>query len=284
MDYNWITLKDGRKMAYKEYGNANGKPLILVHGTPFSKLMWRDVPGVLDNEMFRIIAVDRPGYGHSDYNINGYLDNFPFDILELMDYLGIDKVSIAGVSGGGPSTLMCALKIPNKLKNVALISSVGPFVDEAIGDMNVNKKLYKTARMAPWIIYIQTHFLTKMIKKDPVKFITLGKKKLRGPDLEALEKDNFYLKLAEAYSDGCRQETSIKHNAMSHDIMHTANWKIPLKDINKTVHVFWGGKDRSIGDQCQYMAQILPNAITHFYPDEGHFLVYHKMSDVFKVL
>lgn len=284
MNYHSILLKDGRKMAYREYGNTKGKPLILVHGTPFSKLMWRDVPGVVHNHVFRIIAVDRPGYGHSDYNMNGSLDNFPFDIAQLLDDLHIDKASIAGVSGGGPGTLKCALKIPNKLENIALISSVGPFVDQAIGDMNSNKKLYKIAKKVPWFIALQTHFITKLIKKDPVKFISLAKKKLRGTDLEALEKDNFYLKLAEAYSDGCRQKSSIKHNAMYHDIMNTAKWKIPLEDIKKSVHVFWGGKDRSIGNQCQYMAKKLPHAIEHFYPDEGHFLVYHKMSDVFEVL
>lgn len=284
MSYNIINLKDGRKMAYKEYGNPNGRPLLLVHGTPFSKLMWRDVPGVLHNDLFRIIAMDRPGYGHSDFNFNGALENFPLDIVELLDQLNIDKVSIAGVSGGGPYTLICAQKIPHKLENIALISSVGPFVEQSIGDMNANKKLYKIAQKRPRIIFFQNHFIIKMIQRNPVDFITLGKKKLTGPDLEALEKDDFYLKLAEAYADGCRQKSTIRHNTMSYDIINTANWKIPLEDIQKEVHVFWGGKDRSIGDQSKYMAEKLPNALTHFYPDQGHFLVYNKMDDIFKVL
>lgn len=278
-DKRTIQLPDGRDLSYLEYGSSDGRVLVLIHGTPFSSLMWKDVDGIKGSQ-FRIIAVDRPGYGHSTYNMNGALENFPEDLKYLIRYLDLKSVNLAGVSGGGPYVLQCALKMPELLEKVGLISSVGPYEKEAIGDMNANRNLYKMARIAPWIIAFQNQQIYKMIQKDPLKFISLGKRKLTGKDLAFVERKGFVERLAVSYADGCRQKSSTTRNPMTDDIFYTANWQIPLKDIKKEIYIFWGDKDRSIGNQCKYMAKLLPNVHEFIFKGEGHFLVYEAMDDI----
>lgn len=278
-DKKTIQLPDGRNLSYLEYGTRDGSVLILIHGTPFSSLMWKDINGIKGSK-FRIIAVDRPGYGHSTYNMNGSLENFPEDLKHLIRHLNLKSVNLAGVSGGGPYVLQCALKIPELLEKVGIISSVGPYEKEAIGDMNANRNLYKLARIVPGIIAFQNQQIYKMIQKDPLKFINLGKKKLAGKDLAFIERKGFAERLADSYADGCRQKSSTKRNPMTDDIFYTANWQIPLQDIKKEIYFFWGDKDRSIGNQCKYMAELIPNAHEFIFKGEGHFLVYEAMDEI----
>ena len=64
---NLITLPDGRKLAYAEFGKSDGHPVIYFHGGASSRLE----PLLLGDELIsqyglRLIAPDRPGIGQSD--------------------------------------------------------------------------------------------------------------------------------------------------------------------------------------------------------------------------
>ncbi len=276
-----LTLRDGRKFSYLELGDHEKEVILLIHGTPFSGRMWENLEWIKKNTHYRIIAVDRPGYGHSDSNGEDTFNEFHQDIIELLNYLKLDKISAIGVSGGGSYILKLALEIPDRLDRIAIVSSVGPCVEEAIGDMNSNRNLYKMAKKLPKVIIFQNHLVLKMIRKDPEKFVRLAKKKLKGTDLKFIESNGFEKELALLYQDGCIQESTVKFNMMTHDILQTANWSIDLTKIDKLVHVYWGGHDKSIGDQTKYIASQLPNAVEHFYSEEGHFLLFRKSSEIF---
>jgi pimeloyl-ACP methyl ester carboxylesterase len=74
---NFLTLPDGRRLAYAEYGDPNGHPVFYFHGTPSSRLE----PLILGDEAIaqsglRVIAPDRPGVGQSDFQPNrGFSDS-----------------------------------------------------------------------------------------------------------------------------------------------------------------------------------------------------------------
>ena len=61
-----IRLADGRRLAFAEYGDPEGKPVMLFHGLPGSRLAWGLLPGDPPPTDLRIIAPDRSGYGNSD--------------------------------------------------------------------------------------------------------------------------------------------------------------------------------------------------------------------------
>ena len=64
-----IKLKDGRMLGYAEYGAPEGKPVFYFHGFPGSRLDWpiSDSDDSATQLNARIIAVDRPGMGLSDF-------------------------------------------------------------------------------------------------------------------------------------------------------------------------------------------------------------------------
>src|SRR5262249_37258319 len=97
-----ITLADGRRLAFCEYGAPQGKPVFSFPGWPGSRLEARLAAPTARRFNARLIAVDRPGFGRSDFKKRRTLVDWPGDVAKLADALGLDRFSIAGVSGGGP--------------------------------------------------------------------------------------------------------------------------------------------------------------------------------------
>lgn len=62
-----IRLKDGRLLAYAEYGDPHGVPLFFFHGWPVTRLSGRILDKPAKKLGIRVIAPDRPGIGLSDY-------------------------------------------------------------------------------------------------------------------------------------------------------------------------------------------------------------------------
>jgi alpha/beta hydrolase family protein len=85
-----VTLADGRRLAYTEWGDPNGSPLLYFHGYPASRLMCPDERATLSAGV-RLIAPDRPGVGRSDVQEGRTIADWPADVDSLADALGIDR-------------------------------------------------------------------------------------------------------------------------------------------------------------------------------------------------
>lgn len=83
-----IKLKDGRMLGYAEYGAPEGKPIVYFHGFPGSRLDWELCvpPDTADALNIRIIAVDRPGIGLSDFKRDRELIDWPDDVVEWQTF------------------------------------------------------------------------------------------------------------------------------------------------------------------------------------------------------
>ena len=97
-----LRLADGRALGFRIYGDADGTPLLFLHGTPGSRLKF-----VIGHETGKelglaLVAPDRWGYGLSDVPAKPSLVTFAADMAALMDYLGYRRFAVGGISGGGP--------------------------------------------------------------------------------------------------------------------------------------------------------------------------------------
>ena len=120
---NFITLPDGRKLAYAEFGKPDGYPVLYFHGSPGSRLD----PLLLGDEIFshfglHVIAPDRPGIGQSDFQTNRGFSDWPNDVVFLADEVGLKQFSVLGTSGGCGYAAVCAAKIPDRLRSVVIVS------------------------------------------------------------------------------------------------------------------------------------------------------------------
>jgi pimeloyl-ACP methyl ester carboxylesterase len=85
-----LTLRDGRTLAWHEWGAPDGIPVLRLQGTPNSRFarhpIWERL-GV------RVIMADRPGYGASTRMPGRGLALVADDLVELLDHLGLDRAS-----------------------------------------------------------------------------------------------------------------------------------------------------------------------------------------------
>lgn len=122
-----LTLPDGRKFGYAQYGSPTGQPIFYLHVLPGSRIeaaFFHDMGLKLDA---RIIGVDRPGIGWSSPQPERTLLDHPKDLEQLAKHLELDEYSILAISGGGPYALACAMGLPReRLKCVSIVCGLGP--------------------------------------------------------------------------------------------------------------------------------------------------------------
>src|SRR5262245_3835275 len=124
-----LRLADGRALGFRIYGDAEGRPLLFLHGTPGSRLKF-----VIGHEAgqelgLALVAPDRWGYGLSDVPAKPSLPAFAGDMAALMDHLGYRRFAVGGISGGGPYAAAVAACLAPRVGALALISPVGPIAD-----------------------------------------------------------------------------------------------------------------------------------------------------------
>ncbi len=73
----------------------------------------------------RLIAVDRPGYGGSDFKKDRRITDWPDDVANLADGLEIGRFGVIGLSGGGPHAQACAAALPERVTTAVIVSGAG---------------------------------------------------------------------------------------------------------------------------------------------------------------
>jgi len=151
-----ITTAEGRRIAYCEYGDPAGRPVIVAHGTPGSRYQARPVGAAGRAAGIRFIAPDRPGYGQTDERAPGADRDFADwagDVTELADHLGLERFSMVGISGGGGYALAAAARLRPRVERVVLASAILPGAPRSAlrGRMRLVTLLYAACRRTPGI-------------------------------------------------------------------------------------------------------------------------------------
>lgn len=149
-----LTLPDGRTVAYAEYGDPGGRPVVVLHGSPGSRLQVAPLDGAARAAGVRVVAPDRAGFGASDPHPRlGFVD-YARDVAALVDGLGLGRVTVAGLSGGGGYALACAASMPERCSAVLLLCAMVPRPPaEAVAGMSRSNRIaFWLARRAPWLL------------------------------------------------------------------------------------------------------------------------------------
>ncbi len=137
-----LTLADGRRLGYAQYGAPAGRPVLYLHGLPGSRLECRLIDSGARAAGLRVIAPDRPGYGLSTPRADESLLAWTADVAALCRSLAIETFQIIGVSGGAPCALACAHALPTQVQRVLLVAGLGPLHDAALrGEMRASVRL-----------------------------------------------------------------------------------------------------------------------------------------------
>ena len=124
----FVNTTDGRKLAVEQYGDPEGTPVFMLHGTPGCRLSGRhpDESRVVDAGL-RLITYDRPGYGQSDRHKGRRVIDCVADVAAIADELGVERFAVTGGSGGGPHALAVAARLPGRVTRVGCDVGVAPY-------------------------------------------------------------------------------------------------------------------------------------------------------------
>lgn len=276
-----ISLRDGRRLGYAEYGDPEGKPVFFFHGLPGSRRQRHPDDSIATDLGARIIAIDRPGYGLSDFQKGRTLLDWPDDVAQLADSLNIDQFAAMGVSGGGPYLLACAYKMPERITSATVISGMGP-----IDNPDVVKSMLPSMRLGlgiapkvPWaFVHLALDPIAKMVSQNPLGAKKLlpssapeaDKKAFARPDIQEVDRQD----LSEAYRNGAQ-------GAFWEVVLLASPWGFRLEDIRKKILLWHGEDDTTVPQQMgRYVAGTLTNCKSTFYPGEGHTLIYNYWREI----
>jgi pimeloyl-ACP methyl ester carboxylesterase len=121
-----VRLDDGRSLAFSEFGDSHGVPLFFFHGAGSTRLTRHPDDSIIQELGVRLITVNRPGIGLSDASPGRRLLDWPSDVSQLADALGVNRFTVLGWSAGGPFALACAYRLPSRVQAVGVMSGLAP--------------------------------------------------------------------------------------------------------------------------------------------------------------
>lgn len=274
-----ITLADGRRLRWHEFGDPDGSPVLYTAGTPVSGLGGATYHEAARAAGLRWVSPDKPGYGGSDYQRKRSVNDWGDDLAALAGHLGLDRFALAGESGGGPFTLTAARQLADRVSVVALIASSGPIEPaERAGQRAPNRVMAWLARNAPALNTVPVAAMRRGIftparrdvnlRRDPAATSQAGHAGLR------IE----YEAVADALRHGTRatvQELALIRRP----------WGFPLSEITMPVHLWHGVLDRSVPIAfARRLTRELPDATLHVGDSSGHDVGVDRSYEIMSVL
>ncbi len=117
------------RMAYMDVpaaADANGSAVVLFHGMNFFAGAYGPTIAALSQAGFRVIAIDRLGFGRSSKPVMHYNLHMPArNTKALLDSLGLDRVAIVGHSMGGMVATRFAATYPDSVSHLVLVDPIG---------------------------------------------------------------------------------------------------------------------------------------------------------------
>lgn len=277
-----IILRCGRRLGFAEYGDPAGEPVLYFHGTPSSRLLHPDEE-ITRSLGARLIILERPGFGLSDFQPGRELLDWPDDVVEAADQLDLSRFAAVGPSGGGPYVAACAYKVPERLTVAAMVSSAGPMQMPGATDgmPSIRRAGAAIGRNAPWLLR-PLMWLLQNPGRNPKRFFERYTTHNLAPDLVLLNQPEFREMLQSSYAESARQ--GIRGFAWEVRIV-SRPWGFRLEDIAMTVDLWHGDQDTSTPLAiAQSMADVLPKRRTHFIAGEGHLLLFKRWQELLSTL
>src|SRR6202171_3929507 len=137
----YAQVRDDMRLHYHEAGVGNDETVVLLHGGGPGASSWSNFGrniGVLAQH-FHVLAVDQPGYGHSDKHTEHeqYNRYSATALLGLFDHLGVNRPALVGNSLGGGTAVRFALDNPDRAGRLGLMGA-GRLVLRGPGGLSVN--------------------------------------------------------------------------------------------------------------------------------------------------
>jgi pimeloyl-ACP methyl ester carboxylesterase len=281
-----VALADGRRLGFAEWGPADGRPVVWMHGTPGAR---RQVPqsarAAAAARGLRIVCFDRPGVGASTPHLYGSLTESVDDLVQLLDALGVDRFAAVGLSGGGPYVLAAAHGLPDRVVVAGVLGGLPPMRDPAVAAGGTMSRFAGLATLTARVRVPFAHVLGASVRAlrplgSPMfdvyaRFSPEGDQRVFSrPEVKAVLLDDL--------------ETGARggFGALVDDfVVISRPWGFSLRDVRVPVRWWHGDADSFVPlDVAQRVVALLPDAELTVRPGESHLGTLGAADEVLEVL
>ena len=123
----FLIMENGARVHYRDQGQEDGMPVVLVHGAMASLHTWEPWVEIL-GQRYRVITLDLPAHGLTGAVPSGEYgaEAFTQTIDAVANEVGLDTFVLGGNSMGGRATWRYALEHPQRVSAMVLVDSVPP--------------------------------------------------------------------------------------------------------------------------------------------------------------
>ena len=275
-----VGVSGGRSLSYRGYGPPDGQPVLFFPGTPGSAVEWSMWPsGSAERSGIRVIAVDRPGLGWSDWQPRRRVLDWPVDVTALADALGLQRFAVLGYSGGVPYALACGQLLPDRVSAVTLVGCVGPDEEPGLvaGLSPQVARMRQDCRRHPrraWLTWAGVRFA---VARYPERVLTRSMSALPDPDRAALAEPG----LGQAYLEDLRRALRQgPRGAVTDMALMASPWGLRPELIRAPVRVWQGEQDRNAPPvMARRLAAVIPDCTATFCPDDGHLSIIGRHAE-----
>jgi pimeloyl-ACP methyl ester carboxylesterase len=286
LDSYQVKTPDGRQLSTKRYGDPDGKPIFLLHGTPGSRVGPHPRGAVLHRLGVQLIAFDRPGYGESDRFQGRRVADAATDVLAIADAFDLDKFAVVGRSGGGPHALACAALLPERLTKVAVLVGLAPPAARGLdwydGMTQSNVTEHSAAMNGYEDLAARTEAAADAVRADPASLLARLQPDMPDPDRRVVADPGIRALLLQTYAEALRTSA----DGWIDDVLafHLA-WGFDPATITVPVLLWHGAIDNlSPVSHAMWLANRIPSATVIVQAGASHFSALDVLPDILRWL
>lgn len=274
-----VSLPDGRKMGYAEYGDEKGIPVFFFHGWPSSRYQAAYLDEASKKRGIRLIAPDRPGIGLSDPLPGRRFGDWPKDVADFADTLGIDYMRIFAVSGGGPYGLAASAALEDRIIRTAIVCGAPPLANKkdrshlhwAYRTLSSMKSLRKAS--LPVLLPFGRWMVNRGSDHAPMSWML---KSVPKEDRDAINTAGGWDMIVRSFLEAIRNGSA---STLEDGELYLQPWDFEPEKIHIPVHFWHGLEDANLPCKvAQQLAARIPTAEGTWMEGEGHYSlpVYHS--------
>jgi pimeloyl-ACP methyl ester carboxylesterase len=281
-----VRAADSRRLTTQTYGDPEGKPVFLLHGTPGSRLGPHPRSSVLHRLGVRLISFDRPGYGESDRMEGRQVADVAPDVRAIADAYGLRKFAVVGRSGGGPHALACAALMPERTTRAAVLVSIAPRSADGLdwfdGMAQSNVIEFTAASNGYKGMAAHTKPVADAIRADPASLIARLQAELPDPDKRVVADRGIRSMLVETYAEAMRTSD---YGWIDDALAFCSPWGFDLAAVTVPVLLWHGANDVfSPVSHARWLADRIPSATVIVQAGAAHFGALDVLPDILRWL
>jgi pimeloyl-ACP methyl ester carboxylesterase len=279
-----VQLSDGAVVAFEEYGDPTGTPVLFCHGWPSSRTMGQLADQSARSLGVRIISPDRPGISGSSVHPDRKLSDWPGVVEQLVNELGLGEFRILAISGGAPYAYATAIAMPERVRAIAVVGGVIPFgeLKDFEGLLPLYRWMLAFYRNRPQLLRRLFRLAQPFLAlRAPIRLrpLLLRMLLLRPCDAASLRDDAAFEAVFESQRRAWRGSAE---GVMIDAQIYAQPWGFAIEDVRVPVRLWHGIEDRAFAVRlAEEIANRFPNCKARFVPNEGHYsLPIRHMRDI----